>query len=50
MRGIYLILLLLIIFWIFGFAFRVAGGLIHILLVVVVLIFITLILFEERRY
>jgi hypothetical protein len=34
------IIVILIVLWLFGFAFHVAGGLIHLLLVVAVIVFI----------
>jgi len=34
------ILLILLVIWLFGFAFNVAGGLIHILLICAIIIFI----------
>ncbi len=34
------IIVILVVLWLFGFAFHVAGGLIHLLLVVAVIVFI----------
>jgi len=37
---LYTILVILLIFWLLGFSFNVAGGLIHLLLVVALIVFI----------
>ncbi|SIT89392.1 lmo0937 family membrane protein [Edaphobacillus lindanitolerans] len=45
---LWFIILALIVFWVLGLAFKVAGGLIHILLVVAAVLFI-ISLFTGRR-
>ncbi len=37
---LYTILVILLIFWLLGFSFHIAGGLIHLLLVVALIVFI----------
>jgi len=34
------LIVLLLLFWVFGFAFHVAGGIIHVLLVIVLVLFL----------
>jgi hypothetical protein len=42
------LIVLLLLFWVLGFAFHVAGGLIHILLVIAVVLFIVNLLTGRR--
>lgn len=37
---LWLVIVALVIFWVLGFAFKIGGGLIHIILVVAVIVFI----------
>jgi hypothetical protein len=43
------IMVLLLLFWVLGFAFNVAGGLIHILLVIALVMFLVNIISGRRR-
>jgi hypothetical protein len=43
------IMVLLLLFWVLGFAFHVAGGLIHILLVIALVMFLVNIIGGRRR-
>jgi hypothetical protein len=43
------IMVLLLLFWVLGFAFHVAGGLIHVLLVIALVMFLVNIIGGRRR-
>ena len=43
------IMVLLLLFWVLGFAFHVAGGLIHVLLVIALVMFLVNIISGGRR-
>ena len=43
------IMVLLLLFWVLGFAFHVAGGLIHVLLVIALVMFLVNIISGRRR-
>ena len=43
------LIVLLLLFWVLGFAFDVAGGIIHVLLVIAVVIFLVNLISGRRR-
>ncbi len=47
-RILWLLIVALIVFWVLGFAFKIGGGLIHIILVIAVIVFIFQLLTGRR--
>ncbi len=45
---LWLVIVALVVFWVLGFAFKIGGGLIHIILVVAVIVFVFQLLTGRR--